>query len=76
MITNPDIHAHMIALGYNHTHHDCEAGDNGGCESGPMPWFEPAYDEYWTHDDLLIFDENGNFLHYELCPDIDDNFPF
>lgn len=56
---NPEIHAHLLALGFAYTHHEEDFEDRGGPESGPMISHYPAWDEYETDDWRVIVDHHG-----------------
>lgn len=59
-ILNPQIHAHLIDLGFVHTHYEADWFDGGDAENGPKLEGGPCYDEYDNDIDLRIYvDQHG-----------------
>lgn len=61
----PTCHDDLVDEGaYIHTRHPEQCGDNGDGESGPMPWYEPAWDEY-NGDSHTLYFCGGVLVHVE-----------
>jgi hypothetical protein len=63
---NPEIHAHLVELGYERTWYEDSFEDDGDGESGPHLIGGPAYEEYASATDYIFFVEGGHFAHYQL----------
>jgi hypothetical protein len=62
---NEDIHAHLVGLGFTHTHYDADWEDTGDGETGPMLEGHPGFDEYEDATDRIIIDHHGKFADHE-----------
>lgn len=56
---NEQLHAELTAQGYTYIHHEAECIDDGDGESGPMPRFTPAYDEYVGATEYVYVCDDG-----------------
>ncbi len=65
MTLNTDVLSHLIELGYSYTYHEADFYDDGDAESGPHLAGGPAYHEFQSEDDYIIFDDKGHFEFWE-----------
>ena len=61
---NPELHDHLIDLGFNYDPMPAEF-DDGDPENGPGTWGHPPYDQYTASDEYICIDEGGHVVHRE-----------
>ena len=61
---NPELHDHLIDLGFNYDPMAAEF-DDGDAENGPGAWWHPPYDQYTASDEYISIDDGGHVVHRE-----------